>query len=89
MNDYTAWTTLFVVHTHYFILGMMLFLILGLISMNMNLKINRAVLFYNIGLNLTAIMLIVRGIIQVLDLNVISAFISGVAGFGHIILVSH
>lgn len=35
--------------------------------MNMNLKINGAVLFYNIGLNLTAIMLIVRGIIQVLD----------------------
>lgn len=86
MNDYTAWTTLFVVHTHYIILGMMFFLILGLISMNMNLKINRAVLFYNMGLNLTAIMLIVRGIIQVLDLNVIPAFISGVAGIGHIIL---
>lgn len=86
MNDYTGWTTLFVVHTHYIILGMMFFLILGLISMNMNLKINRAVLFYNIGLNLTAIMLIVRGIIQVLDLNVISAFISGVASIGHTIL---
>lgn len=86
MNDYTAWTTLFVVHTHYFILGMMFFLILGLISMNMNLKINRAVLFYNVGLNLTAIMLIVRGIIQVLDLNVIPALISGIASIGHIIL---
>lgn len=47
--------------------------------MNMNLKINRAVLFYNNGLNLTAIMLIVRGIIQVLDLNVVSALISGIA----------
>lgn len=86
MNDYTVWTTLSVVHTHYFILGMMLFLILGLISMNMNLKINRAVLFYNIGLNLTAIMLIVRGIVQVLGLNVISALISGIASIGHIIL---
>ena len=86
MNDYTAWTTLFVVHTHYFILGMMLFLILGLISMNMNLKINRAVLFYNNGLNLTAIMLVVCGIVQVLGLNVISALISGIASIGHIIL---
>lgn len=86
MNDYTAWTTLFVVHTHYFILGMIFFLILGLISMNMNLKINRAVLLYNIVLNLTAIMLIVRGIIQVLDLNVVSALISGIASIGHIIL---
>lgn len=86
MYDYTARTTLSVVHTHYFILGMMFFLILGLISMNMNLKINGAVLFYNIRLNLTAIMLIVRGIIQVLDLNIISALISGIASIGHIIL---
>lgn len=54
--------------------------------MNMNLKINRAVLFYNIVLNLTAIMLIVRGIIQVLDLNVVSAVISSIAGIGHTIL---
>lgn len=59
LNGFTAWTTLFVVHTHYFILGMMFFLILVLISMDINLKINRAVLFYNIGLNLTAIMLVV------------------------------
>lgn len=86
MNDYAAWTTLFVVHTHYIILGMMLFLILGLISMNMNLKINRAVLLYNNGLNLTAIMLVVCGIVQVLDLNVIPALISGIASIGHIIL---
>ena len=86
MNDYTAWTTLSVVHTHYFILDMMFFLILGLVSMNINLKNNRAVLFYNVGLKLTAIMLVVRGIVQVLDLNVVSAFISGVSGIGHIIL---
>jgi hypothetical protein len=86
MNDYTAWSTLSVVHTHYFILGMMFFLILGLVSMNMNLKINRAVLFYNIGLNLTVIMLVVRGIVQVLDLNVVLVVISGIAGIGHIIL---
>ena len=86
MNDYIAWTTLSVVHTHYFILGMMFFLILGLVSMNMNLKINRAVLFYNIGLNLTVIILVVRGIVQVLDLNVVLVVISGIAGIGHIIL---
>ena len=43
-------------------------------------------LFYNVGLNLTAIMLVVRGIVQVLDLNVVSAVISGIAGIGHIIL---
>ena len=32
MNDYTAWTTLSVVHTHYFILGMMFFLVLSVVS---------------------------------------------------------
>lgn len=64
----------------------MFFLILGLISMNANLKINRAVLFYNIGLNLVAIMFVVRGIVQALDLNVVSAVISGIAGIAHIIL---
>lgn len=31
-------------------------------------------------------MLVVRGIVQVLDLNVVSALISGIAGIGHIIL---
>ena len=86
MNYYTGWTTLSVVHTHYFILGMIFFLILGLVSMNVNFKSDRAVLFYNIGLNLTAIMLMVRGIVQVLDLNVVSSAISGIAGIGHIVL---
>lgn len=82
LNGFTAWTTLFVVHTHYFILGVMFFLILGLVYF----KPNRAVLFYNFGLNLTAIMLVVRGIVQVLDLNVVSAVISSIAGIGHIVL---
>lgn len=86
MNDYTTWTTLSVVHTHYFILDMMFFLVLGVVSTCVHFKSNRAVLFYNVGLNLTAIMLVVRGIVQVLDLNVVSAVIFGVAGIGHIIL---
>ena len=42
--------------------------------------------YYNIGLNLIAIMLVVYSIVQVLDLNVVSAVISGVASIGHIIL---
>ncbi len=43
-------------------------------------------MFYNIGLYLTAIMLVVRGVVQVLDLNIVSAVISDIAGIGHIIL---
>ena len=42
--------------------------------------------FYNVGLNLTAIMLVVRGIVQVLGFKVVSALISGIAGIGHIVL---
>lgn len=42
--------------------------------------------YYNIGLNLIAIILVVYSIVQVLDLNVVSALISGVASIGHIIL---
>lgn len=37
-------------------------------------------------IKITAILLVVRGIVQVLDLNVVSAVISGIAGIGHIIL---
>ena len=33
-----------------------------------------------------AIMLVVRGIVQILGFNVVSALISGIAGIGHIIL---
>ena len=40
--------------------------------------------FYNVGLNLTAIMLVVRGIVQVLGFKVVSALISGIAGIGHL-----
>ena len=45
--------------------------------------------FYNIGLILAVIMLVVRGVTQVLAIPLstgMSAAISGVAGLGHIIL---
>ena len=44
---------------------------------------------YHIGLNLTAVMLVVRGVTQVLGTALssgASAAISGVAGIGHILL---
>ena len=43
---------------------------------------------YHIGVPLTAIMLLVRGVTQVLELSLspgISAAISGIAGIGHIL----
>lgn len=53
---YSAWTTLSVVHMHY--------LILGLVEMNVHFvdeKVNKYLMVCHIGLNLTAIMMVVRG----------------------------
>lgn len=43
-------------------------------------------LFYHIGLILTVVMLTIRGVVQVLSLDVSSAILSGIAGIGHLIL---
>lgn len=86
---YHEFTTLSVVHTHYLMLEMVLFLLLVLVEKNFHFvdnKVLRYLLFYCIGLNLTVVMLVIRGVVQVLSLNVSSAALSGVAGIGHLIL---
>ena len=91
-NNFTAKTTLGVVHTHYFLLGMVFFLLLLLLEKNFSFtgaKTGRILAVYHIGLNLTAVMFVVRGITQVLGTALssgMSAAISGVAGIGHILL---
>ena len=91
-NGFTAKTTLSVVHTHYFLLGMVFFLLLLVLEKNLSFtgdKTGRVLIFYHIGLNLTAVMLVVRGVTQVLGLVLSSgmdAAISGMAGIGHILL---
>lgn len=85
LNGFTGFTTLSVVHTHYLILGMVFFLLLVLVEKNysfINDKV-RKYLLYHIGLNLTVVMLVIRGVVQVLSLNVSSAVLSGI---GHLIL---
>lgn len=59
LNDLSTYTSLSIVHTHYFMLGMMFFLILALLEMNlhfMNDRTKRYVFFYHLRLNLTVIM---------------------------------
>lgn len=91
-NDFTGNTYLSIVHTHYFILGFLVFIILLLLEKNFNItnkKTNVVLITYQIGLNLTIIMFIVRGILQVVNPNLtngINSMISGIAGVGHIIL---
>lgn len=91
-NGYTAKTTLSVVHTHYFLLGMVFFLLLLVLEKNFSFtgaKTGRVLAVYHAGLNLTAVMFVVRGITQVLGIKLSSgmnAAISGIAGIGHIML---
>lgn len=86
LNGFTGFTTLSVVHTHYLMLGMVFFLMLVLLENNFHFidnKVRKYLIFYHIGLNLTVIMLVVRGVVQVLSLNVSSAVLFGIA---HLIL---
>ncbi len=91
-NGFTAKTTLSVLHTHYFLLGMVFFLLLLLLEKNFsftNAKTGRILAVYHAGLNLTAVMFAVRGISQVLAPTLpsgMSAAVSGIAGMGHILL---
>lgn len=91
-NGFTAKTTLSIVHTHYFLLGMVFFLLLLLLEKSFsftNAKTGRILTVYHIGLNLTAVMFVVRGVTQVLLPTIstgMSAAISGIAGIGHILL---
>lgn len=64
-NGFTAKTTLAFLHTHYFMLGMAFFLLLLVLEKNFsftNAKTGRILTVYHIGLNLTVIMLAVRGV---------------------------
>ena len=91
-NGFTGKTTLGVVHTHYFLLGMMFFLLLLLLEKSFSFtgaKTGRVLMAYQAGLNLTAVMFVVRGVTQVLGTVLsagMSAAISGIAGIGHILL---
>ena len=91
-NGFTAKTTLGVVHTHYFLMVMVFFLLLLLLEKSFSFtgaKTGRILVLYHIGLNLTAVMFVVRGVTQVLGTALssgMSAAISGMAGIGHILL---
>jgi len=89
-NKFTGVTTLGKVHTHLFVLGVIMFLIVGLYSKEIDLEKNkkekRFLFTYNIGVILMATMLLVRGILEVLGVDlssIINAMISGFAGIGH------
>lgn len=92
LNGFTGETALSVMHTHYFMLGMVFFLLLLLLEKNFSFsdaKTNKVMLVYHIGLNITGAAFLVRGILQVQAAELSSALtasISGIAGIGHMLL---
>ena len=89
---FTGESALSVMHTHYFMLGMVMFLLMLLLDKQFaftNGKTGRVLLVYHAGLNLTGVMLLIRGVTQVMGTPLSSgmnAAISGMAGIGHILL---
>lgn len=91
-NGYTDVTMLGKIHTHLFVLGMFVFLLVALFTaqtpLNEQKQFKLFLVFYNIGVPLTTIMMLIRGIFQVLGTSLssgASAAISGIAGIGHIL----
>ena len=92
LNGFVGVTALGKVHTHLFLLGMVMFLLVALFAAQgdlMKQKTFRVFLrVYNVGVPLTAVMMAVRGVTQVLGTSLsagASASISGIAGIGHIL----
>ena len=90
---YTARTRMVLVHPHFLVLGAFMFLIIALFSMNLKLENEKTFktffLSYNIGVVITAAMLFLRGLAEVMDWGgnkALDASISGIAGVGHIVL---
>lgn len=91
-SGFAGVTALGKVHAHLFLLGMLVFLVVALYGAHNDLtkiKTFRAFLWtYNIGVPLTAVMLVIRGVAQVKGLALsaaANASISGIAGIGHIL----
>ena len=94
LNGFTGKTTLGVMHVHLFVLGTILFLIIGLYSIMTNIEtqkeFKRFFMLYNVSLPFMVIMFMVRGIVQVLGMEVstgMNAAISGIAGISHILMM--
>ena len=89
---FTGKTALSAAHIHYSLIKMVLCLLLLLLEKNFSFTgsgTGKVLAVYHTGLNLTALMFVVRGVTQVLGSPLTSgmdAAISGMAGIGHILL---
>lgn len=86
--DFSGATTLSVLHTHLLILGTGVALLLSFAFKKQQPKhFNRLFFGYNLSFSLMILTLLLRGIVQVMALNLsasLNASLSGVAGLSHI-----
>lgn len=90
-SGFSGQTTLSVIHTHYFLLGMFFSLLLMLIEKALSFSdqnTEKILIVYQIGLNITALGFLMRGLTQVWETELskgLNASIPGIAGIGHIL----
>lgn len=92
-NDFVGKTSLSFTHTHLFVLGMIFFLVVLLVDKEFKLRehknFNKFLIVYNLGLIITVITFVWRGVTEVLKMQLSSALtasISGIAGIGHLFI---
>ena len=91
-NGFEGRTVLSAIHPHYFMLGVAFFLLLLLLEKAIGFSdagTGKVLVVYHVGLNLTGLTFLLRGVTQVLGTALssgMSAAISGMAGIGHILL---
>ncbi|MBS5150359.1 MAG: DUF2871 domain-containing protein [Butyricicoccus pullicaecorum] len=92
-HAFTGRTTLGFAHVHLLVLGTLLLLLLAAFALHTDLtaqpQFRRFFVLYQIALPATVVMLLVRGVLQVLETPLtrgLDAAISGIAGIAHILM---
>lgn len=91
-SHFTGVTSLSLMHTHYFLLGMFFFLVLMLTEKSFSFSgpnTGKILITYHLGLNITGLGFLIRGLTQVWGTALstgMDASISGIAGIGHILM---
>lgn len=87
-------STLSIIHTHYFAMGMIFFMLLTLFEHNLKFSktkhIKKAIIAYNVALNVTGLIFLIRGITTVMAYSLskgLNASLSGISGLSHIALL--
>lgn len=89
LSGFDGTTALGTVHTHFLLLGMVIFLLLALFEQSLTLSASKKwkpfLAVYNIGLVIAAAMMLTKGVLQVQG-QTSTAMIAGIAGTGHILI---